>query len=202
MVKVIIFDLGGVIVEVDYQRFLKEMSQATNIAVSELIQLSADGIMKNFSTGFITGAQFHELICKKLGQALSLEAMKQLWLFVLGKQKDDVVQIITSLQKNYSLALLSNTDPWHFEFCRQQFPILKNFKHVFLSYEEHVLKPDPQFYQIATSKMNMRPTDCLFIDDLLENIQSARNVGFHAIHFQNAQQLQQELADYQINLSY
>jgi putative hydrolase of the HAD superfamily len=56
-----------------------------------------------------------------------------------------------------------------------------------------IMKPDPRIYQIALDRLNVRPEEAVFIDDFIENVQGAKAVGIHAIHFQNRQQALQEL---------
>ena len=193
MIKVIIFDLGGVLIDLNFDLFFKSVSQLTGLPVQELSKHKYSTIVNRFSAGEITGEQLHGELCNLSQSNISFEKLKQIWPDVLTAQKDDVAKIVTGLHQTFQLALLSNTDPWHFEYCRQHFPIVKTFEHIFLSYEFHLLKPDPEFYIKVSQSLGVKHDECLFIDDTEVNVKSAEDVGYHVIHFKDAEQLTKEL---------
>ena len=84
-------------------------------------------------------------------------------------------------------------DPWHYAHCYNHFPIIRTFPERFLSYEEHLLKPEEKFYRVVAERLAVKPDQCLFIDDLKENVVAAENVGYQTILFKNAEDLQTEL---------
>lgn len=65
-----------------------------------------------------------------------------------------------------------------------------------ISSEEHLLKPDVAIYQCLCDRFHLSPSECLFTDDKLINVEGAKAAGWKAIHFQNAQQYEQELRTY------
>jgi len=143
--------------------------------------------------GCISSVQFYDTICEKYGRSLLFEEFKTLWNGILTGQKEDVAEIVNAVRRNYDLALLSNVDQWHYEYCLKNYPVLAAFEKRFTSFEEHLLKPDPEFYLSVAVKLAIEPRACLFIDDLEENIKSANEVGFRTIHFRTAEQLKKEL---------
>ncbi len=78
----------------------------------------------------------------------------------------------------YGTLLLSNTDPERFGFVRRRFPEVGLFDDFVLSYELKLLKPDPAIYRVAADRAGSRPDECVFIDDMEENVAGAVAAGF------------------------
>ena len=115
------------------------------------------------------------------------------WKLLLGEEKN-TVNILEALNKQYSIWLLSNTNPKHIQDeieKRYLFPSLVNG--AVYSFDVGVRKPEKEIYEIAMQRANANPQECLFIDDLLENIQAAKQIGIEGIHFISSEQLKQEL---------
>jgi putative hydrolase of the HAD superfamily len=77
---------------------------------------------------------------------------------------------------------------------RQEFAWLAPFDQLTWSCELHIAKPDPTIYIHTCEKLGVRPEDALFLDDKIENIRGAEELGLHAIQFRNVEQLRQDLA--------
>jgi len=202
MIKEIIFDLGGVLVGVDYRCFLNRLANALHISTTELIAQSQNGAHQDYMKGLITAEQFVDSVRKQYNQPISMERFRDIWESMIMEQDDDVTRIVTQLSKRYPLSLLSNTDPWHFNYCKSNYPVVSMFKRYFLSYECHLLKPDPNFYKLVAHELAAEATECLFIDDLEENVNAAKEVGYQVIHFKDAGALQNSLAALEIRSSF
>jgi epoxide hydrolase-like predicted phosphatase len=111
----------------------------------------------------------------------------------------DVVRSLRKLKPNYRLVLLSNTDVKHFAFIRGEFPEMFFFDEYVLSYEVGLMKPDPRIYEIALEKAKARAGECVFIDDLEENIEAAAKMGIHTIHFTPETDLDGELRSLKVS---
>jgi FMN phosphatase YigB (HAD superfamily) len=97
----------------------------------------------------------------------------------------------------------SNIGKTAFDDCLNKFPtIFSFFKEFTIPFESEELtiikKPHPDFFHSHTKKHSLQPEHIIFIDDKLSNVQAARSVGMHAIHFKNARQLRQELKKWNI----
>jgi FMN phosphatase YigB (HAD superfamily) len=102
----------------------------------------------------------------------------------------------------YTHHLGSNIGKTVFDDCTEKFPTIFNlFKEVTIPFEysaQMIKKPNPDFFHAHTKKHNLKPEQCIFIDDKLINVHAAQSVGMHAIHFKNARQLRKEL--YKLNI--
>ena len=106
-----------------------------------------------------------------------------------------LVDHIRALKQDYTTAVISNYMPVLRDKIDQLWQIGDAFDALVVSAEVGVMKPDPAIYQIALEKTNTPPRQSVFIDDFIENVESARRVGMHAIHFKAAPQALEELND-------
>jgi len=74
----------------------------------------------------------------------------------------------------------------------EKYPIFRLLEGSIISSEVHLIKPDPAIYQLLCSRFQLKPSETLFVDDKLENVEAARTVGMTGILFQDACQLAQE----------
>ena len=92
------------------------------------------------------------------------------------------------------IGILSNMGEDVLSYMRQEFAWLGDFHHHTWSCELGIVKPDPEIYIYTCEKLGVAPSEALFLDDKIENIEAAHRVGLHAIQFTNVHQLQQDLA--------
>jgi putative hydrolase of the HAD superfamily len=97
-------------------------------------------------------------------------------------------------QAGFRLGILSNMSEGVLEYLRPHFPWLAQFDHLTWSCELGIVKPDPAIYLHTVKKLNVSPDKALFIDNLQKNIDGAEEAGLHAALFENAEQLQSDLA--------
>jgi putative hydrolase of the HAD superfamily len=101
--------------------------------------------------------------------------------------------MLEGLTKRYRLVLLSNTNAIHFEMVRANYPLLRHFDDLVLSYEVKAMKPDRRIFEIAVERAACRPEECFYTDDIPAFIEGARQLGIDAVRFESAEQLQREM---------
>ena len=104
----------------------------------------------------------------------------------------DVLDIIRRLHRSYRLAVLSNHPPGLNQWL-QEWKIRNLFHVVFCSGDEGRLKPDPAVYHSTIARLEVEPTEAVFIDDTAEHVTAARSLGIPGIVFTNARQLEADL---------
>jgi putative hydrolase of the HAD superfamily len=111
------------------------------------------------------------------------------------------MDVVRKLHKKHKMAILSNnTDEW-LEDEEKRFHFSNIFDVIVVSNKEHMAKPDPKFFKIALEKLgNLLPEECLFIDDQDNNINSAKELGFNIIQFEDAEQLIRELKKFGVEV--
>ena len=189
MIKTIIFDLGNVIVNVDWKNFYKRIAEDSGRTldyIKKYHQNSAD--RKNFEKGKIDSVEFYRRVAEDLSLRMSFGEFKKCYcnIFTLNS---DVANLIKKLKKNFRLILLSNTDALHFEFARKKYRIIGIFDEHVLSYEVGYSKPNPLIFLEAIKKSKTLPFSCAYFDDIAKFIYTARLMGIRAFQFRDYEKL-------------
>lgn len=201
MVDIVIFDLGRVLIDVDVERCLTQFSEAFQAPVHEILNGKGDGAHTDFMVGKLTGDEFHRLTCQRFGRNVDAETFRNVWLSMLGEPKHDSIAVVAELlNRKFPLAVLSNVDPWHFSHCKTIIPEIQQIENIFLSYEIKLKKPDPAIFTHVLNALEIPAEKCLFVDDLVENVEAATKIGIRTIHFKEAGQLVEELKDHGISI--
>lgn len=101
---------------------------------------------------------------------------------------------ISELRKNgLRVYCLSNISDKICRDCAKELAFLKLTDGRILSYEEKLIKPDPAIYRLLLKRYDLKADECIFIDDLENNVRAACELGFHGIVFRNRQQAEQEI---------
>jgi epoxide hydrolase-like predicted phosphatase len=188
-IRAIIFDVGGVLLrtEDDTERELLAQRLGLERAVLEKLAFGGESGLAA-QRGEIDIEQHWENVRQALG--LSAEGIKDFVdAFFAGDNLDrELVDKIRELRKDYKTALLSNAFSNLRHYVDQVWEIKDAFDELIISSEEGVMKPDEAIYRIALQRLGVAPHEAVFVDDFTHNVEGAREVGLHAIHFQNPDQ--------------
>ena len=195
MIKTIFFDIGGVLIDIHPERTYQYLSDSADVEVSMVKESFPWDAHDQYERGIMNNEDWFITYKDSLPQPCCLKRSDfwNAWKLLLGEEKN-TVNILEALNKQYSIWLLSNTNPKHIQDeieKRYLFPSLVNG--AVYSFDVGVRKPEKEIYEIAMQRANANPQECLFIDDLLENIQAAKQIGIEGIHFISCEQLKQEL---------
>jgi putative hydrolase of the HAD superfamily len=194
MIKAIIFDLGGVIVPLDFPRAYQALEALGACAAKEIpTRIAATGLVPRFETGKVEPEEFARQMCESLSLTLSFDTFCDLWAKIFPPHTLIPEDFLKALRQNYRLLLLSNTNAIHFGFILKNYPLLRHLNHFVLSYEIGVMKPEPEIYQAAIARSECKPEECFFVDDVLDNVEAARREGMDAERFVSFEQLQRDL---------
>jgi 2-haloacid dehalogenase len=109
---------------------------------------------------------------------------------------DGTVELLERLKAaGKRLYALSNWSAETFPLAQQRFDFLKLFDQIIISGEVGLIKPDPRIFELLLERIRLPAQECIFIDDSAANIEAARQMGFHCIHFQSPAQLEQQLRE-------
>lgn len=184
--KNIIFDLGNVIIDIDFERTFKaftEISENVNWRESERI-LKEKQIWSRYEKGQLTDAEFRAEIREELKISASDEQIDTAFCGLLMDIDPERIELIKKLATKYKIYILSNTSHIHFleverilERCAGVKHFSEIFDHVFLSYEMGKLKPEVDIYEEVLKQANLVASETLFLDDLLANLEGAATLG-------------------------
>ncbi len=186
-IKAIIFDVGGVIY-VGKQRSNSYMPELLKIEQNVWKKATGES-WENLNIGKIEEDVGLLEMSKNLG--IDKNKLKRLWIktfkvrFILNK---NLLAIIKRLRKNYKTAILSNqwTIPYKIQLTKR---IKSNFDVMVFSHQVGFRKPSSDIYHITLKRLNLKPNECVFIDDFEENLTPAKEIGMKTILFKNNTQL-------------
>jgi len=193
-IKAVIFDLGGVLVRTEDRTPRVQLAQRLGMTYAELSDLIFNGdSARQAAVGAITTDTHWEHIRQRL-QLSSQEFQRVPEEFWSGDQVDQsLVALLRSLRPQYKTALLSNAWDDLRDVLANSWRIIDAFDEAIISAEVGVVKPEARIYQIALDRLAVNANEAVFVDDFVENVTGARQVGMHAIHFQHPTQAKDEL---------
>jgi len=191
-IRNLIFDLGGVLLNINPLLSLLEFEKISGIDKEELkLRLAGEKVFEKFDTGSLNPAQFRNVLCRIMNREVSDSEIDRVWNRLLLDFPLVRVELLQSLRKNYRIYLLSNTNIIHFAHYTLEFyntygiQMTDLFDQVFLSYEIGMHKPDAGIYTHVLQAANLDPSETVFIDDSLANIEAADRMGIAGIHIRN-----------------
>ena len=191
--KIIIFDLGGVLVHLDWDQVCGALETLSTLGTGAVRAEVVNGpIVSDSMRGNIGPQEFQQRLCDRLEIEISYEAFVEIWNGLL-RPNQEIVPLVEGLKPGHKLVLASNTDAIHFSYSFEHCPVLHQFDRHFLSYEMGLLKPETAFFDHVLKALNAAPGDCVFIDDRSDNVEAARGVGITSFRFEGVEQLQRDL---------
>lgn len=184
--KNIIFDLGNVIIDIDFERTFKafaNISKNIDWREGERI-LKEKQIWSKYEKGLFTDSEFRDVIRNEFQIDASDEQIDTAFSGLLLDIEPARIELIKKLSSKYNTYILSNTSNIHIlevekilERCTGVKKLSDIFHHVFLSYEMGMLKPDVEIYEEVLKQANLVASETLFLDDLVTNLEGAASIG-------------------------
>lgn len=187
MIKNLLFDLGGVIIDIDRNRCVEALEKLGVADADSLLgKYVQSGIFADLESGNISAAEFRDALRRHAGNpALTdsdIDTAFQKFLIGLPERR---LEELRELRKEFGVYLLSNTNPimWNDSIARL-FRSEGNeredyFDGMVTSFEARVMKPDAAIFRYTVDKLGIRPEETLFIDDSQANLDAASALGFH-----------------------
>jgi len=195
MIRAVISDLGRVVLWFDNNVFLRKLAERAGRPFEEVkAVVHGDlGLIRRFDGGVVSPAEFHAHVTAAVGADMTYQEFYGIYNDIFTPNPP-VIDVLTRLKAaGYKVLLLSNTDPERFAFVRRRFREILFFDDYVLSYELKLLKPDPAIYAAAAAKAGCRPGECVFIDDMEENVKGAAATGLAGIVYRPETDLAAEL---------
>ncbi|MFX0023373.1 MAG: HAD family hydrolase [Candidatus Hermodarchaeota archaeon] len=197
-VKAVIFDLGGVVINLDFSNFYNKIIIQSPLNKPQTpIMLEFFRQSDMYHQGTMTDDEFYQLACDLL-QVCMLDQSDFFDAFnsIISGYNTDVAEIIKSIRESnqFKLLALSNVNASHWNFILNKgWAFIHWFDELILSHETHLIKPNPEAFEFAIKKAGCKPKQIVYIDDGLNNIRSAKKLGINGIKFTNSDELLNEL---------
>jgi len=188
----VIFDLGGVLVGVDFMRACARLEAAGGALAAVIREAIANGEDKlGFDTGRLSPQEFAARFCTAIGLHLPYSEFAEIWCDIFA-EKEEVTGLLDDIGKHADLVLLSNTDVLHVDYVRSHYGFLAKFGRLVLSYEVGHAKPARQIFERALG-LCAPGTRKIYFDDVAEFVSAARACGLPAEQFVDAATLRRDL---------
>ncbi len=186
ILKNIIFDLGGVLLNIDYYKTEKAFHQLGFAQFKEMYsQYSSDAVFTKLETGTISNDSFYDYMIKMANGKINREDISMAWNAMLLDFREESLVFLQQLGKRYELYLLSNTNAIHKEVFNKIFtsqtgqPQLDDyFKKAYYSHKVGMRKPEEDIFKFVLADAGIAAAESLFIDDSYNNINTAKTLGF------------------------
>lgn len=179
-----IFDLGNVIVDIDFNRVLGTWSDLARVPLAQLKQRFTMGeAFHQHERGEISDEAFAKAMCHDLELPLSYEQFAHGWQAVFVALRPEVIDIMQTLrEQGHRVVVLSNTNALHTTFWPDEYPqIYAAADHVYLSQEMGMRKPEARIYQRVLEQEGFSAADAVFFDDNADNIEGANQLGIASV---------------------
>jgi putative hydrolase of the HAD superfamily len=189
---IVIFDLGNVLVSVDFMRACKRLEAAGGAPAAVILEAITNGADKMaFDTGRLSPQQFAARFCAAAGVHLPYTEFAGIWCDIFAEQCE-VTGLLDQIAAKADLVLLSNTDPLHIEYVRAHYGFMQKFGRMLLSYEVGYAKPARQIFERAIG-LCAPGTRMIYFDDVPGFVSAARACGLPAEQFVDAAKLRRDL---------
>lgn len=188
-----VFDLGGVLIQLDVKRCFQAFEQLMgeeNMRVIlgmdsrgegvKAVSVASKQLMADFERGLISSETFLAQIRQYCHPGTTTDEIVEAWMSMLDELPQERLEFVDSLRaKGHPVYLLSNGNDLHFDFINRKYSLDKHFDGFFLSQKMHMAKPEPQIFE-AVQKEIGNPEKVVFIDD----IQANRLAAEQTVHWQ------------------
>jgi FMN phosphatase YigB (HAD superfamily) len=187
MIKNIIFDLGVVLLDIDFQRTIDEFKKLGISNINEIFSgYSQKEFFDYFEKGLISPEEFRDEVRKLLKTPVSDEIINHAWNAMILDFPQERINLLISIKNSFKIFLLSNTNAIHFpvynKLLNEKFHIgnlSELFEKAYYSYRLGLRKPDKEIFELVLNENKLIPSETLFIDDSPQHIATAEKLGIN-----------------------
>ncbi|MEJ6583054.1 MAG: HAD family phosphatase [Crocinitomicaceae bacterium] len=193
-VTAIIFDFGGIFINLDYTATISAFQQLGIVNFDVLYsQAQQSNLFDNYETGKISSQRFINGLLDFLPANTTPNQVVGAWNAMLLDIESEKVKLLLDLRKTYPVYLLSNTNKIHIDLAFRRWkktigqPIHDYFDKIYLSHEVGLRKPNKEIFDLVCTENDLNPSHTLFIDDTEQHINGAKSIGLQTHqHVSNA----------------
>ena len=179
----IFFDIGNVLCYLDFESVWNGFITECGSPLDKIQNALYDEYLFNgFECGRLSPENYYSGVMKKIGCSLSYERFVEIWNSIVIKN-DRMFDFVKSLKDHFKILILSNTNVLNASVIDKDIKEISD--KIVYSYEVGYMKPDLEIFRIALHRADETPENILFVDDLIENILSAKHIGFKTYLFDN-----------------
>ncbi len=183
-IQALLFDLGGVLIELDFDRAFEYWQPISKLSVAEIkSRFSFDIPYQQLERGQLSADEYFEHLCHILQLEPDFEHIQTGWNAIFPGEITETRQLVENVRANFPCYLLSNTNAVHKSAWSQQFPqVVQAFERLFISSEMGCRKPERAAFNHVAETLGIPLEAIMFFDDLLENVNGATAAGLTGVH--------------------
>lgn len=195
--QAIIFDFGGVIINIDYQATIRAFSQLGLGSFEEVFsKAQQNSLSDDFEMGLISEETFFSTLKKEFDRPVDNEQLKNAWNSMLLDIPQKRIDLLLKIGDILPIFLLSNTNDTHINAINsylrtthQLDSVHSWFTKVYFSFELNQRKPNANIFETVINENNLDPSRTLFIDDSIQHIETAKKLGLIAHHLKDGEDI-------------
>lgn len=196
-VEVVLFDVGNVLIQLNYDRIFELWAQPGGHDPKALRKLfTLTDAFYEYERGATTTADYVVSLNKLIGTSLDVDQFRLGWNAIFDGEIDGMAQLLDDVAGQARLFAFSNTNVDHVEVFSEYDNILGRFEKVFVSNDVGERKPDVAAYSKVINQIGVSAEKVLFLDDIDDNIQGAVKAGLHAVQFVGASRARKDISRY------
>lgn len=195
-IETIIFDFGGVLINVDYQKTIDAFIElGVTDFESMYSQAEQESLFNRIETGDISAPHFINSLLNKLPQGTSPNKVVSAWNAMVLDVPSEVISFLEAVKQKYKVYLLSNTNELHIVKALRELkkhtdqPLESFFNKIFLSHDIGLRKPNAEIFEFVINDQKINPKTTLFIDDSIQHIEGAKKTGLQTYHLKNQEEI-------------
>jgi FMN phosphatase YigB (HAD superfamily) len=197
VISTVIFDLGRVMVNIDFDAFPNALALSTPESRAPY-RSAAAAHGRLYETGRLSTEEFIDRLFDVFHGRYTRDHLLFAWNEIIRDDVPGMTGIIERVQARCATAMLSNTSAAHFEKAERECATVRKITRRFLSFEIGAAKPSPEIYRHVIRELHEDPAQLLFIDDLQENIDAALEAGMNGLLFTDPACLERDLTQWNI----
>ena len=196
----ILFDLGGVLLDVEQPRIFAQLQSLADVPASTIEHRlkSAPFFRDDFIVKEFSPSEIARHVNEALGTRLPTDQIVSALNSELGGIISSTADLLPALQRKVKVGCLSNTNSIHWDKLLQSYPFMQNFDRRFASQLLGCAKPHREIYEKTAELLSANPRQILFFDDKVENVESAQRLGWHARQYTGHERLLADLSDFKV----
>lgn len=193
MIMAVMFDLGGVYFEDGTKKFVAKLSPLVNKNKEELLNFFRTGKSIDYRKNIISGDEFFTWTSKELGSNVTPRDLNIMWVSEYTEMAG-IRDLILSLKNGgIKVTILSDNVPERVKYLQEKYQFLDLFDDVVLSYEVNLIKDSSEMFELALSRLNLKPNEVIFVDDKQEKLDIAKELGINTVLFKSVNDLKEDL---------
>ncbi len=205
--KTIIFDFGGVVIDIDPQLTIDEFEKLGMPDSDTFLKPGfINNVIRKFERGILTPEAFRDKVRAEAGINFTDQQIDDAWNALLFDIPAERIEVIEEVKINYKILLLSNSNEIHYDlyvrdlqlrFGYREFDEL--FDKAYFSFDLHLSKPDVEIYEFVMYQHKLNPAETLFIDDSIGNIKTAKSLGWKTFHLESPNRIRDIFTNGKLN---